>query len=236
MSLRYSLHTTTLNSQNLEEIQKNIHRQSPYPEKVKIIAVTKTFNFSAIIEAEKKQIFDIGENRVQETQEKLKKNTLNPKTQLHLIGHLQTNKAPLAVGLYNTIQSIDSIRLLKKINQIAEKKDKKQKVFLQINIANQPTQTGFNNIEIFEAAKHATDLEHINFCGIMAIGPKTSRKEKIKKSFYGAQQIKEKIKKTINPRCTSLSIGMSQDYIIALQAGATHLRLGSILFNTRGDA
>ena len=103
MSLRYSLHTTTLNLQNLKEIQKNIQTQSPYPEKVKIIAVTKTFNFSAIIEAEKKQIFNIGENRVQETQEKLKNNTLNPKTQLHLIGHLQTNKASLAVGLYNTI-------------------------------------------------------------------------------------------------------------------------------------
>ena len=227
------LKTTTINTSHLKQIKQNIQKQSPHPKKVQIVAVTKTFNFSAILSAQKQQIFNIGESRVQETKQKIKNKKINTQTKIHLIGHLQTNKVNQAVKIYNVIQSVDSIKLLDKINQIADIQQKKQKVFLQINITKNITQKGFNASEIFEAAEHATQLPNIKLCGLMAIGANTNNKEKITDGFYQTKITQEKIQKTINSSCQSLSIGMSQDYILALKAGATHLRLGTILFNNR---
>ena len=161
--------------------------------------------------------------------------TLNPKTKLHLIGHLQSNKDSHAIKLYNIIQSVDSISLLNKINQTAKKNNKTQKIFLQENTTQSPTQKGFNHTEILKAAEKTTFLSNIKLCGVMSIGEHTQNKEKIKKSFFETKKTQEKIKTTINGDCVGLSIGMSNDYILALQAGATHLRLGTILFNTRDE-
>ena len=235
MFFKNPLTPSTINTDQLQNIQKNIQKLSPHPKKVKIIAVTKTFNFSAILSAEKQKIFNIGESKIQETQKKINNQTLNPKTKLHLIGHLQSNKVSRAIQLYNIIQSVDSIRLLNKINQTAKNNKKTQKIFLQENTTQNPTQKGFNNIEILKAAEQTTLLSNIKLCGVMSIGENTQNKEKIKKSFFETKKTQEKIKTTINGDCVGLSIGMSNDYILALQAGATHLRLGTILFNTRDE-
>jgi len=233
MSPVFLLKNTKINFKNLQTIRKNIIKYSPNPKKVNIIAVTKTFSFSAIRSSEKNKIFNIGENKIQETQQKIQKEKTNQNTQIHLIGHLQSNKVGLAVLLYDTIQSVDSIKILKKINKSAKTKGKTQKIFLQLNVSEKETQKGFKKTEIKEAAKIAKKLTNIKNEGIMSIGPQTKNKTIIKKQFQEVKKIQRNIQKTIDKQCVSLSLGMSEDYVVALQEGSTHLRLGTILFEGR---
>jgi len=233
MTPLFLLKDTKINFKNLQTIRKNIIKHSPNPKKVNIVAVTKTFSFSAIRSSEKNKIFNIGESKIQETQQKTQKEKTNKKTQIHLIGHLQSNKVRLAVLLYDTIQSVDSIKILKKINKSAKTKGKTQKIFLQLNVSEKETQKGFKKTEIKEAAKIAKKLTNIKNEGIMSIGPQTKNKTVIKKKFQEVKKIQRNIQKTIDKQCVSLSLGMSEDYVVALQEGSTHLRLGTILFEGR---
>ena len=224
---------TKINTKNLNQIKLNISKYSPHPKKVKIIAVTKTFSFSAIQSAQKQKIFNIGESKIQETTQKLKDQTIDIKTKLHLIGHLQSNKVNRAVKTYNVIQSVDSIKILNKINTSSQKINKKQKIFLQLNISNSQTQKGITVNNITGAAKYAEQLPYVKLIGLMSIGENTTNRQNIKKGFDCARETQNKIMKNISPTCTKLSLGMSQDYILALKAGSTHLRLGTVLFTRR---
>ena len=222
-----------INKKSLKKIQEDIQKHSPYPPTVRLIAVTKTFSHTSIQSAEKNKITNIGENKVQETKYKISQHPLNTTTKLHLIGHLQRNKVSLAVSIYNVIQSVDSIKLLNKINNSAIKQNKKQKIFLQIKNNKQISQTGFNKKEILEAAEHASQLSNIQTIGLMAIGPNTKNVEKIKKTFKQTKNTQQIINNSIDRGCKYLSMGMSQDYVFALQEGATHLRIGTKLFQKR---
>ena len=123
------------------------------PEEVTIVAVTKNHPFSAIETALENNIFNIGENRVQETEKKLEGKILPPKTKLHLIGHLQKNKVRKAVKIYDYIQTVDSITLAKKINKTSFEYKKIQKILLQINIGNKESRKDFLTSEIELAAE-----------------------------------------------------------------------------------
>jgi len=222
-----------INKKSLKKIQEDIQKHSPYPPTVRLIAVTKTFSHTSIQSAEKNKINNIGENKVQETKYKISQHPLNTTTKLHLIGHLQRNKVSLAVSIYNVIQSVDSIKLLNKINNSAIKQNKNQKIFLQIKNNKQISQSGFNKKEIIKAAEHASQLSNIQTIGLMTIGPNTKNVEKIKKIFKQTKKIQQIINSSIDRGCKYLSMGMSQDYIFALQEGATHLRIGTKLFQKR---
>jgi len=224
-----------INKNSLNNIKNNIKKHSPYPEKVKIIAVTKTLSYQSIKSAEENKIFHIGENKVQETKKKISNYTLNPKTKLSLIGHLQSNKATLAVRFYNLIQSVDSIKILNKLNSIAQKQNKIQQIFLQLNITNSPTQKGFKEEEIMMAAEQAQKLPFIKTKGIMAIGANTVNEKTIKQTFRNTRKVQQAVNKKINPNCKELSIGMSGDYIWALQEGSTQIRIGTKLFKKRNE-
>ena len=222
-----------INKKSLKKIQEDIQKYSPYPPTVTLIAVTKTFSHTSIQSAEKNKINNIGENKVQETKYKISQQPFNTTTKFHLIGHLQRNKVSLAVSIYNVIQSVDSIKLLNKINNSAIKQNKKQKIFLQIKNNKQRSQSGFNKKEILKAAEHANQLSNIQTIGLMTIGPNTKNIEKIKKTFKQTKKTQQIINNNIDKGCKYLSMGMSQDYIIALQEGATHLRIGTKLFQKR---
>ena len=199
---------------------------------IKIVAVTKTHTFSAIASAVQNKVIDIGENKVQETEKKLQnqKKPLNAK--LHFIGHLQKNKAKKAVQLYDYIQTVDSISLAKRINKISKEQDKIQKVFLQINIGNKKNKHGFLTEEIEEAASTINSFYNIKIKGIMIIPPLTESKKEYIRYFKKAKKIKDALQKKIKT-CTNLSMGMSSDYVEAIKAGATHIRLGTALFGER---
>ena len=228
------LKNTKINKKNLQKIIKNIEKHSPHPDKVKIIAVTKNLSYMAIKSSEKNNIFNIGENRVQETKDKIKNQIKNKNTQIHFIGNLQSNKVSPAVALYDVIQSVDNEKTLKKINNAAENKNKKQKIFLQIKINKEPNQKGANKEEIKKLIKAAKKLSNIKIMGLMSIGPNTKNEKKIIKSFNYAKETQEEIQK-IDKNCNYLSLGMSNDYVFALKAGATHLRIGTSLFEKRNE-
>ena len=228
------LKNTKINKKNLQKIIKNIEKHSPHPDKVKIIAVTKNLSYMAIKSSEKNNIFNIGENRVQETKDKIKNQIKNKNTQIHFIGNLQSNKVSPAVALYDVIQSVDNEKTLKKINNAAENKNKKQKIFLQIKINKEPNQKGANKEEIKKLIKAAKKLSNIKIMGLMSIGPNTKNEKKIIKSFNYAKETQEEIQKT-DKNCNCLSLGMSNDYVFALKAGATHLRIGTALFGKRNE-
>ena len=200
----------------------------------KIIAVTKTRPIEAVEAAVKENLFIIGENQVQEAEQKFLKNTkIREEVELHLIGSLQSNKVKRAINLFDVIQTVDSIKLLKKINSQAEKIKKKQKVFMQINIGSDKNKRGFCSQEIFEACKEARKLKNIEVKGLMTILPFGKTKKENKKLFTKTKTIQEKIEKNYILSCKETSMGMSGDYVEAVKSGATLIRIGSALFGPR---
>ena len=225
--------TEELNQIELKKILENIKKTSIYPKKVQIIAVTKTLNYSAIKAAHKNNIFNIGESKIQEIEKKIQKKQKLKNLKIHLIGHLQRNKAKKAVLLCDYIQSVDSIKIAEKINKEALLINKIQKIYLQINIGEDDKKHGFSANQIFSKCDQITKMSNLQVVGIMTILPYAISEQKIKKLFLKTRQIKEKIQKTICTTCKELSMGMSGDYKTALKMGATNIRIGTLLYGKR---
>ena len=151
---------------------------------------------------------------------------------LHLIGHLQKNKAGKAVKIYDYIQTVDSLELAKKIQKKANEIKKTQKIYMQINIGNIKGRYGFKTREIYDATKTINELENISIEGVMIIPPLTSDEKKYINYFTEAKKIQKKLKKSIKS-CKEISMGMTNDYEHAINEGATHIRIGSALFGER---
>ncbi|MAV65353.1 MAG: YggS family pyridoxal phosphate-dependent enzyme [Candidatus Marinimicrobia bacterium] len=222
---------TTINSKVLFEIKDKIKKVQK-AHKPTLIAVTKTHPKSAVESSIEKGVYDIGENKVQETEQKLKDYIRPSKMKVHLIGHLQKNKVRKAVRIFDYIQTVDSLSLAKKINKIAKEENKVQKVFLQVNIGNLKNRYGFLTKEIEIAANIIKLYKNIDIEGIMIIPPLTDNKKKYLNYFKSAKEIQSKVEKKIKT-CTKLSMGMTNDYIDAIKAGATHIRIGTALFGKR---
>lgn len=223
-----------INVHALNEIKSDIMRFSPYPDLVNIIAVTKNFNISAIKSATINNITLIGENRVQEYIKKIQNFTeLEQKIESHLIGKLQTNKVNKAVGTFDFIHTVDSLRLAIKIDSRAHKIGITQPIFIQLNIGNDPNKTGFNQTELYEAAEKIQKLNNTHLTGIMTILPFGLDNKQNQNYFYETRLIKENIQQNVSPTCKFLSMGMSNDYIEALKEGATHIRIGTKLYGSR---
>ena len=151
---------------------------------------------------------------------------------LHLIGHLQKNKAGKAVKIYDYIQTVDSIELAKKIQKKANEINKIQKIYMQINIGNIKGRYGFEKKKIYDAARAISNLENISIEGVMIIPPLTNDEKKYISYFSEAKKIQRKINKSIK-ECKEISMGMTNDYEHAINEGATHIRIGSALFGER---
>ena len=151
---------------------------------------------------------------------------------LHINGHLQKNKVRKAVNLYDYIQTVDSLSLAKRINIIAQEEIKIQKIILQINIGNIDYRHGFLSKEIETAANIINLYKNISIEGIMIIPPIENDKKTYISYFKEAKKIQTKIEGNIKT-CTKLSMGMTGDYVEAIEQGATHIRIGTALFGDR---
>ncbi len=197
----------------------------------KLVCVTKTVNAQRINESIRAGATIIGENKVQEYEEKC--DELLP-CEKHLIGHLQSNKVKKAVQLFDVIQSVDSLKLIQEIDKKARAINKIQKVFLQVNIGNEPQKFGFADNEIARVLTEIHTIKNIHVQGLMCIPPFESPEEtrsyfkRMKVLFDEMQQ-----KKQDNIDIQELSMGMSSDYRIAIQEGATMVRIGSSIFGNR---
>ena len=223
-----------INIEALSEIRADIQKHSPHPSLVNIVAVTKTFNHTAILSAKKNSLPCVGENKVQEflsKKEECPSVDLNIET--HLIGHLQSNKTNKAVGVFNVIQTVDSLKIANKINIKAQEKNIQQKVFIQINIGEDPNKHGFMLDTAYHDIETITKLANLKVTGLMTILPFNPDTKTTQPLFAAMKQTQDQILQKINPDCRFLSMGMSRDYIYALKEGATHLRIGTKLYGQR---
>lgn len=213
--------------ENFEKIKTQIE-----PYKPTIIAVTKYFDEKQIIKYYEMGFRDFGENRVKDALDKIEKlpEKIRKNSKFHLIGHLQTNKAKLAVGNFDLIHSVDSVKLAKAINEEATKRGIVQNILLQINNAREEQKSGFSPEEINSAFKEIMHLQSIKICGVMNMAPVNASDEKLHYLFGNIKQINDVLQSEFGVELKQISMGMSRDYKIALEEGATMIRLGRILF------
>ena len=193
--------------------------------KVKIIAVSKTFPINEILPLINHGHIHFGENKVQEAIEKWQetKKDFNH-LQLHMIGKLQTNKVKFAVPLFDYIHSLDSLKLAKKISAEQNKIKKRLKIFIQINIGNEEQKNGINEAYLDEFYKVCVNELGLDIIGLMCLPPKEN---KTKKYFLEMKNLAKKL------NVQELSMGMSNDYLDAENNGATFLRIGTKIFGNR---
>ena len=190
----------------------------------KIIVVSKTFKLEKILPLISYGHLEFGENKVQEAVEKWTDTKLkNPKINLHLIGKLQTNKVKFALKIFDYIHSVDSKKLAKKIADEQLKQNKKIKIFLQVNIGNEDQKSGINKDELDNLYNYCNKL-NLDVVGLMCIPPANENPEKF---FKEANLLNKKF------NLSELSMGMSSDYLSALDNHSTYLRIGSSIFGER---
>ena len=195
-----------------------------------LVAVTKNHVPEVITEALSLGVECIGENRVQEA--KHKKEVLPAGGKWHLIGHLQTNKARQAVALFDLIESIDSERLLTLINDEAARIGKVQDVLLQLNIAKEEQKTGFTKEEYLAVLEKLGEYKNIRLRGLMVIAQACSDVEETRPVFAAGYRAYCRLKEAY-PEVDCLSMGMSNDYTVAIEEGANIVRVGTALFGQR---
>lgn len=212
---------------NLQLIKQKIAPCTP-----NIIAVTKYFDYTAVVAAYNAGIRDFGENRVNDALEKMGMldKTILSNSRFHLIGHLQGNKVKKAVGKFDLIQSVDTLDLAEHISKEAQKQGIVQKVLIQINNAKELQKTGFYSEEIMGIFSKIVDLKGIKVCGLMNMAPLSDDKEYLRKLFLNIKDIKTDLEQKYHYELSELSMGMSNDYDIAAAVGATMIRIGRKLF------
>mgnify|MGYP001355149298 FL=1 len=211
---------------NLNEIKKKIYLKKLENKSVpQIIAVTKTFSMEHISHLINNGHLDFGENKVQEANDKWSEVKSNsPDLKLHMIGKLQTNKVKYAVKLFDYIHSLDSIKLAKKIFEEQNKIKKKLKIFIQVNIGNESQKNGVPAKDLKNFYKNCVKDFDLDIIGLMCLPPANNNPSKYFKQMYSlANELSLK----------ELSMGMSSDYIEAIENGATYIRIGSKIFGSR---
>ncbi|MDD3013208.1 MAG: YggS family pyridoxal phosphate-dependent enzyme [Candidatus Gastranaerophilales bacterium] len=216
----------------MNNVLKNLNKIDVDTSKIRLIAVTKYVDTDKIIEAYEAGIRDFAENRYQDAE--LKRKNLPPEVDKniiwHFIGHLQSNKAKKVTGIFDYIHSVDSIKLAKQISEEAKIKDIIQKILIQVNIAEEETKFGFKLESVREVFKEIIKLNSLNVQGFMTIGPNTDDEKVIRKTFKELRELKDNLQENFNYNLPELSMGMSNDYKIAIEEGSTMIRLGQVLF------
>lgn len=219
-----------------KKMSRSAMRAGRDPENVKLVAVTKTVGVETIKEAIDIGIRVFGESRVQEAQSKIiKLKSQNPdlKPEWHLIGHLQKNKVKYAVQLFDLIHTVDSKDLAEKINSQAEKIGKIQRVFIQVKLSEEETGHGLPEKELLSLLKKIHGLNNLKLEGLMTMPPFFDEPGKTRPYFKKLREIRdESEKKDFN--LSELSMGMSNDFEVAIEEGATMVRIGTALFGKRG--
>ena len=215
-------------TQNLKKLQSKLSKNK----KINLVVVTKTRSEKEIEEAIAAGATSIGENRVQEAEKKFPKIRNINKVEKRLIGNLQSNKAKKATNIFDVIDSVDSLRLAKKISDAAKQINKKQRVLIQINSSGEKTKSGFL-LEEKEKILKCAENANIEIEGLMTMGPNTTNKSEILKAFKQTKNLFDDLEKNHNMKMKTLSMGMSGDLELAIQEGTTMIRVGTAIFGKR---
>lgn len=224
-------------AENLKTIRERVdaacERAGRRPEEVALIAVSKTKPLSMLQEAYEAGARDFGENKVQEILEKYPE--MPEDARFHMIGHLQTNKVKQVVGKAVLIHSVDSLHLAEKIEQEAAKRDLTADILLEVNVAREESKFGLMLEEVIPLLEEVKNLPHVRVRGLMTIAPNVENPEENRKHFKKLYQLYVDIKsKNIDNGTRSvLSMGMTGDFEVAVEEGATMIRVGTGIFGSR---
>ena len=218
----------------LEKVEAAAKRAGREPGSVRLVTVSKTVPVERIREAVEAGARILGENRVQEALTKMETVDFSglPAPEWHLIGTLQKNKARHAVGVFSLIHSIDSIELAKDVDRQAEKRGIRQKVLVEVNIAGEATKHGMRPEDALAAAKEISLIPGIELQGLMCVPPFTDDPEDSRPHFVRLRELLADINRAGIP-ASELSMGMSHDYEVAIEEGATLVRVGTAIFGER---
>jgi len=228
-------------AQNIAVIRERIaqagRRAGRSPDEIALMAVGKTFPPERIREAYAAGQRLFGENRVQEFAGKAEALRDLPGAEWHMIGHLQTNKAAAAVELFDAVDSVDSLRLARKLDSAAGQAGKKLVVLIEINVGGEAAKSGvaLDSGELEEILSAAAEVEHIEIRGLMTIPPFTDDPEGTRPYFRRLRALRDEIAARRSPRVSMdvLSMGMSHDFEVAIEEGSTCVRLGTAIFGER---
>lgn len=224
-------------TENLEQVRKNIQDACRSvgrdPEEVTLIAVSKTKPVELLQEAYQAGARDFGENKVQEIMDKYP--PLPSDIRWHMIGHLQRNKVKYIVGKAAMIHSVDSLRLAQTIEQEAAKHDVQVPILLEVNVAEEDSKFGLKMDEVLPLIEAIAEFPHIRVCGLMTIAPYVENAEENRMFFRQLKKLSVDIaaKNINNVSMSVLSMGMTGDYQVAVQEGATMVRVGTGIFGER---
>ena len=224
-------------SENLARVRERIEtaalRCGRDPLKVRLVAVIKTVEAERVGQAISAGVKILGENYVQEAQKKIE--ILGHNVAWHFIGHLQTNKAKAAVHLFDLIHSVDSLNLAKELNKQAQQQGKVLPVLLQVNLSGETTKFGAREKEIFEVMKELSAMEGLLVKGLMTMPPYFEDPEESRPYYAELRKLGEQLAQQKLSRISieELSMGMSNDFEVAIEEGATLVRVGTAIFGAR---
>lgn len=199
---------------------------------VTLVAVTKTFSTETVELAAAAGLRVFGENRMQEAAGKIP--LLPDSFKWHMIGHVQTNKAKHVVGLFDCVQSVDSVRLAEALDRHAADQGRQLSVLLQVHLTGKASQSGFQPTELPAIARSVGALTHIRIDGLMAIASFTDDEKTLRAEFRTVRELRDRLQSVLPDHpCRELSMGMTNDYPIAIEEGATIIRVGRALFGER---
>lgn len=221
---------------NIIDIKENIKEaliKSGRSDDVELLAVTKTVGVNKVEEAIKLGINNIGENRVQELEKKY--DEIGNKVNYHMIGHLQSNKVKYLIGKTKLIHSLDRMSLAKEINKRSKNKDLITDVLIQVNVAEEKTKFGLKTEEVLSFIEKVLVYENVNIRGLMTIAPHIDDEKKLRKIFRSLYNLKEDIISRNYKELSMdyLSMGMTNDYKIAIEEGSNIVRVGTGIFGER---
>ena len=202
------------------------------PAGVEIVAVTKTHDESVVREARDAGLGIVGENKVQEAAWKKPASVSGP--EWHLIGHLQSNKVRAALELFDFIHSVDSVKLADRIELVAEEIGARPRVLLEVNVSGEKSKSGLAPAAVKPLLEHiASECPRITVEGLMTMAPVCEDPEEARPVFRGLRELRDSLERELGIGLPRLSMGMSGDYEVAVEEGATWVRLGTVLFGER---
>ena len=204
-------------------------RRGGHEQQVTIVAVTKTHGPEAVLAAWNAGLADVGENRVQEALSKM--DQVSVPVRWHLIGHLQRNKVK-SLQRFHLLHSLDSARLADAVNEIGLGSGKPVEALVQVNVAGESTKGGYTSSDMESESERLRGLTGLCVRGVMTMAPLEADESTLRRVFSGARDAGAVLRRAGHP-ATALSMGMSNDYEIAVEEGATHVRLGTLLFGAR---
>jgi PLP dependent protein len=233
LSERYKLRMASIKENLLgvmERIEKAARKVGRDPNEIKLVAVSKTVEAARIKEAIEAGVSILGENYVQEAQKKIEE--VGRLVSWHFIGHLQSNKVKYAIRLFDMIHSLDSIPLAEELNRRAEQADRVIRVMIEVNLSREATKFGTDEEVVVNLAKRIQNLKHLFLEGLMTMPPYFDSPEMSRPYYIALRALKERMVKEGVPM-KELSMGMSNDFEIAIEEGATYVRVGTAIFGPR---